>query len=212
MTALSRIFYIDVVKDVTPAWRIGGVKINNEIKNLSELLLLFSMHPRTVAVRKLQPSDDGWMSPVKLIGGPSLDSTGKVSIQNYLHSWHSFPFHWQFQEHKRIRRLPIRVHQLVDISGKEETNEELRRLCCCFAYLIDKIRDCSLLVFLNHKYVKLVVRSCLEGRILSWEKYREKYKMSSSVTVHPIVMWRTQSEPSQAVHVFTVDDVTFLEL
>lgn len=71
-----------------------------------------------------------------------------------------------------------------DISGKEETSEELRSLCCCFAYLTDKIRGCSLLVFLSHKYVKLVVKSCLEGRILSWKKY----KMSGLVTVHPIVM------------------------
>lgn len=80
------------------------------------------------------------------------------------------------------------MQQLVDISGKEETNEELRILCCCFAYLIDKTRGCSLLVFLSHKYVKLVMRSCLEGRILSWKEYREKYRMSGLVTVHPVFM------------------------
>lgn len=29
------------------------------------------MHPRTIDVGKLQPSDEGWMSPVKHIGGLS---------------------------------------------------------------------------------------------------------------------------------------------
>lgn len=52
-------------------------KNQNKIKNLSELLLLFSVHLRTVTAGKLQPSDDGWMSSVKHIDCPSLDSIGK---------------------------------------------------------------------------------------------------------------------------------------
>lgn len=152
-----------------------------------------------------------------------------MHVPTEMHWWSKSGFYWKSVNTKSPAQLALisfllavsgeqkdqmctRVHQLVDISGKEEANEELRSLCCCFAYVIDKIRVCSLLIFLSHKYVKLVVRSCLEGRILSWKKYREKYKMSGLVTVHPIVLWRTQSEPSHAVYVSTVDGVTFLNL